>query len=258
MSRLPILMLLIGLTLLLTAATPDVTWWRPTPGTSWQIQLQGRINTSYAVQMYDIDLFDAPKAVIRALRNRGIKVVCYFNAGAFEDWRPDAAAFPPEVLGNPLEGWPGERWLNIRRLDVLAPIMRARLDRARRKGCDGVDPDNVDGYTHNTGFPLTAADQLRYNRWLAQEAHARGLAIGLKNDLNQIPQLVADFDFAINEQCFQYRECDLLMPFIQANKPVFGIEYQGNRAAICADANRRNFDTLIKRLNLKAWRIACR
>jgi len=258
MQRFLILTLLIGLSLLLTAATPAVTWWRPTPGTSWQIQLQGKINTSYAVQMYDIDLFDAPKRVIRSLRERGIKVVCYFNAGAFEDWRPDAAAFPPEVLGHPLEGWPGERWLDIRRLDLLAPIMRARLDLARRKGCDGVDPDNVDGYTHNTGFPLTAADQLRYNRWLAREAHARGLAIGLKNDLDQIPQLVADFDFAINEQCFQYRECDRLMPFIQANKPVFGIEYQGNRAAICADANRRNFDTLIKRPDLKAWRIACR
>ncbi|MDP2902963.1 MAG: endo alpha-1,4 polygalactosaminidase [Methylovulum sp.] len=233
-------------------------WWKPTPATSWQIQLQGKINKSFNVKMYDIDLFDTPQSVIDNLHSRGIKVACYFNAGGFEEWRDDAGAFPAAVLGKALDNWPGERWLDIRRIGLLAPIMEARLNLAQEKLCDGVDPDNVDGYTNATGFPLTAEDQLDYNRWLSEEAHARGLAVGLKNDLDQIIGLVTHFDFAINEQCQQYQECDLLTPFIMANKPVFEIEYKGNRNKVCMAANRRNFDALMKRLDLNAWRRACR
>jgi hypothetical protein len=95
---------------------------------------------------------------------------------------------------------------------------------------------------------------------MASEAHKRGLAIGLKNDLDQVSKLVASFDFQINEQCFQYDECDLLKPFIDRGKPVFQIEYgsssKGRR--ICPKANALNFDTLIKNLSLDAKRTACR
>lgn len=254
---LPLLLFLLLAVLPLRTATA-IGWWKPAPGASWQIQLQGALDTSVAVSVYDIDLFDTPPATIDKLHKRGSKVICYFNAGAFEAWRQDAGSFPAAVLGNPLDDWPGERWLDVRRLDLLAPIMRARLDLARTKRCDGVDPDNVDGYTNNTGFAIRAAQQATYNKWLAREAHARGLAVGLKNDLAQVSTLVAYFDFAVNEQCLQYRECDLLLPFINANKAVFGIEYKGKPDQICAEANRRNFDTLIKRLDLRAWRLACR
>jgi len=220
--------------------------------------LQGSINTSHPVQMYTLDLYDTPQSVIDTLHTRGVKVICYFSAGTFEDWRSDASAFPSEVLGNPLADWPGERWLDIRRIDVLGPIMAARFDLAKAKQCDGVDLDNVDGYTNTPGFPLTAENQLYYNQWLAENAHARGLAVGLKNDLNQIAELVPHFDFAINEQCAQYKECNLLNPFIAANKAVFQIEYQGNKTKVCAAANAMNFDALYKRLDLESWRLACR
>lgn len=238
-------------------STPG-TWWKPTPGTSWQIQLQGTVDTSFNVQVYFIDLFDVPPATITQLKQQGRKVVCYFSAGSWENWRSDAGQFPASVKGRNLEGWPGEKWLDIRNLAVLGPIMQARMNLAVSKGCDGVDPDNVDGYTNNTSFPLTAQHQLTYNRWLAQEAHARGLAIGLKNDLDQIPQLVGDFDWALNEQCFQYNECQTLLPFIAAGKPVFGIEYNGNEQVFCPKANAWNFDFLKKNLDLGAWRLDCR
>ena len=233
-------------------------WWKPTPGTSWQIQLQGTVDTSFNVQVYFIDLFDVPTTTITQLKQQGRKVVCYFSAGSWEDWRSDAAQFPASVKGNNLDGWPGEKWLDIRNLTALGPIMQARMNLAVSKGCNGVDPDNVDGYTNNTGFPLTAAHQLTYNRWLAQQAHARGLAIGLKNDLDQIGQLVNDFDWALNEQCFQYNECQTLLPFVTANKPVFGIEYTSNEQVFCPQANAWNFDFLKKNLDLKAWRLDCR
>lgn len=237
----------------------EMSWWRPAPGTSWQWQLTGTIDTSLDVAMYDIDLFETPGAVITDLHAAGRIVICYFSAGSFEEWRPDATSFPADVLGNELDGWPGERWLDVRS-DIVRNIMIARLEVAVDRDCDGVEPDNVDGYQNDPGFPLTAADQLDFNRFLAREAHARGLSIGLKNDLDQIAELVADFDWALNEECFQYAECDRLRPFIDAGKAVFSVEYGDAALAgtVCSQANALDFDTLIKRLELDAWRVPCR
>ncbi len=237
----------------------DAGWWRPTPGTSWQIQLSGTVDTTVDVRVYDVDLYDTPQATIDALHAAGRAVICYFSAGSREDWRADAARFPAGSYGNGLAGWPGETWVDTRDVTVRE-IQRARLDLAVAKRCDGVDPDNVDGYANDSGLPLTAATQLDYNRFLAREAHARGLAVGLKNDLDQIPDLVGDFDWAINEQCAEYTECDLLVPFIRANRPVFEIEYGDAPlvSTVCPPAIARNFDTLVKHLALDAFRIACR
>jgi len=227
--------------------------WQPAPGTTWQLQLQGEINTAWDVTMYDIDLFDTPQEIIDELHEAGRIVICYFSAGSHEDWREDANDFPESVLGEDLDGWPGERWLDIRQLEDLGPIMEARLDLAVEKKCDGVDPDNVNGYANDTGFPLTDEDQLAYNRWLAEEAHARNLSIGLKNDLDQIEDLVAYFDWALNEQCFQFDECDMLLPFIETGKAVFGVEYiesEGDPAEYCPLANELGFSWLTKTLDL--------
>ena len=233
-------------------------WWQPAPGTRWQWQLSGAIDTSYEVEMYDVDLFDTPPEAIRALQAEGRAVICYFSAGSWEDWRPDAGDFPPALVGESLPGWPGERWLDIRQVEGLAPIMAARLDLAQDKGCDGVEPDNVDGYQNNSGFPLEYADQLNYNRWLAAQAHARELSIGLKNDLEQVPDLVGDFDWALNEECFAYDECELLLPFIAAGKAVFGVEYELQAEDFCPQANVMDFSFLQKHWELDAWRVDCR
>lgn len=233
--------------------------WRPALGTSWQIQLSGLpVDQTVAAQMYVIDLFDNDASVVAALHAQGRKVVCYLSAGSWEDWRPDAGQFPAAVLGNDLEGWPGEKWLDIRQLGVLRPLLEARLDLCKAKGFDGVDPDNVDGYSNDSGFPLSGQDQLAYNRFLANAAHARGLSIGLKNDLGQVNELVADFDWQLNEQCFQYDECDLVLPFVAAGKPVFNIEYSLATSQFCTQANALNFNSLKKRLALDAYRVPCR
>ena len=232
--------------------------WTPPLAAAWQIQYTGALDASLPVDLYNLDLFDASPETIAALRARGIKVMCYFSAGSFEDWRPDAGNFPASVLGDDLEGWPGERWLDIRNLQALAPIMLERITLAAQKGCDGVDPDNVDGYANATGFPLVAEDQLAYNIFLATAAHQMGLGIGLKNDLEQIPALVSHFDWALDEECFTYGECGLLLPFIQAGKPVFVIEYQLAPEAFCPQANNLQFNAIQKNRDLDAFRFPCR
>jgi len=235
--------------------------WRPAPQTSWQWQLSGEIDTSFDLEMYDIDLFNTAKEVIDQLHDDGRIVVCYFSAGSFEDWRPDAIDFPSQAIGDPLEDWEGEWWLDVRN-ETVREIMRARLDLAVEKGCDGVEPDNVDAFDNDNGFGLTAADQLDFNRFLAEQAHERGLSVGLKNDLGQVPDLLNDFDWALNEECFAYDECDELDPFIDAGKAVFHVEYvdDWSDAEALADEvceNKPQFSTLIKRWDLTAERLAC-
>ena len=170
------------------------------------------------------------------MHTKGIKAVCYLSAGSWERFRPDASAFPKAVLGKS-NGWPGERWLDIRKVKVLAPIMRARVRMCARKGFDAVEFDNVDGFQNATGFPLSGADQLRYDVLLANAAHERGMSALLKNDLDQIPKLLPYFDAALNEQCFQYHECDALRRFVRASKPVFNVEYKLAASAFCPKAN---------------------
>ncbi len=233
-------------------------WWQPSPGTSWQWQLTGEIDTTLDVEMFDLDLFDVSVDKIKVLHSKDRVVICYFSAGSWENWRPDKESFPAEILGNNLEGWLGERWLDIRALDDLGPIMAARLDLAVQKGCDGVEPDNVDGYTNESGFPLTYTDQITYNSWLADQAHRRGLSVGLKNDLDQVGDLLSQFDWALNEECNTYNECDLLQPFVQSGKAVFGVEYELDTDDFCPQMNALDYDFLKKNWDLDSWREACR
>ncbi|MEU8890970.1 endo alpha-1,4 polygalactosaminidase [Streptomyces sp. NPDC048442] len=230
--------------------------WQPRPGLAWQWQLSGKLDLSVDVPVYDVDGHTTSAETVAALHAKGRKVICYLSTGAWEKFRPDAARFPTEVLGKG-NGWKGERWLDVRRTDVLEPLMAARMDMCRDKGFDAVEPDNMDGHLNETGFPLTAADQLRYNRLVARLAHDRGMAVGLKNDLAQIPELASDFDFAVNEQCAEFEECAQLTPFIEAGKAVFHVEYELPTADFCAQARELKLSSMLKKYELGAWRRPC-
>ncbi|MFD7436362.1 endo alpha-1,4 polygalactosaminidase [Streptomyces sp. NPDC059861] len=230
--------------------------WQPRPGLTWQWQLDGKVDPSVDVPVYDIDGFENGAADVARLHRDGRKVICYINVGAWEDYRPDRKAFPRSVLGGP-NGWHGERWLDIRQVAVLRPLMERRFDMCRDKGFDAVEPDLVEGYANDTGFPLTANDQLRYNRMIAEIAHERGLAVGLKNDLAQIPQLLDHFDFAVNEECAQYDECALLEPFVASGKAVFHVEYAEPTGRFCPQARQLRLSSMLKKPELGTWRKPC-
>jgi hypothetical protein len=254
-----VLMLLLNVDFALgVSVVQNQSIWQPPLNTSWQWQLTGTINQSVNVQMFDIDMFDNSASVVASLHAKGSKVICYISAGTREKWRPDANKFPAIVLGKKVAGWVGERWLDIRRIDILGPIMTARMDLCRSKGFDGLEPDNIDGYENPTGFPLTYQDQINYNTFLANEAHSRGLSIGLKNDVDQVTDLLPYFDWALDEQCFQYKECGKLVPFINAGKAVFEVEYRLKTSQFCPQANAMNFNSMKKHLSLNAWRDPCR
>jgi hypothetical protein len=180
-----------------TAATADLV-----------LALTGRVRTGVDAAAYDIDGFDTPASEVSALHARGRHVVCYIDFGTWEAWRPDARAFRRGVLGRG-NGWPGERWLDIRRLSILEPIMHARVAMCARKRFDAIEPDNIDGFENRTGFAITARDQLKYDRWIARQVHQFGLAAFQKNDPEQARALEPAFDGALDEQCNEYHECGL-------------------------------------------------
>jgi len=282
------------------------TWWQPHNGQGltwqWQLKTKGSTNavdTSYNVDMYDIDLFDTPQATIDQLHSEGRIVTCYFSAGSIEygSGRPDQAALEaisPSVIGNVLDDWDQEKWLNINNSDVRT-IMAERIQTAKDKGCDAIEPDNVNAFEEDdddpteppvqdedgsvTGFNITYAQQLDYNRFLAQTAHTVaktgdpsdiGISIALKNDIYQTADLVGPstpggldyFDWALNEQCYEYTssgydECAYYDVFDAANKAVFGVEYSGSTDHFCPLANAKGRYWMKKRVNLSAWQKSC-
>ena len=102
-----------------------------TAASTWQWQLQGDLDTSHDVDVYDVDLFDTDPSAIGGLRADGRIVVCYFSAGSYEGWRPDAGDVAAEALGGTLDGFEDERWLDVSDPSVLA--VGAGPARSRRR-----------------------------------------------------------------------------------------------------------------------------
>ena len=215
------------------AARAQAGWWTPPQRLTWYWQLQGAVPSGEPVAAYDIDGFETGAAEVAALHAEGKHVICYIDVGTAEDFRPDYSQFPKAVLGRS-NGWPGERWLDIRQLSVLEPIMTARFQMCREKGFDAVEPDNMEGYANKSGFPLTAPQQLAYNEWVAGEVHSLGMAVLQKNDGEQTLEQQPYFDGALTEQCNQYRECADFQPYLAAGKPVLNAEYKLAPKRFCA------------------------
>ncbi|KXT13924.1 hypothetical protein AC579_2369 [Pseudocercospora musae] len=180
--------------LLFSALSSALAWWRPAPGTTREIVLRKTLD----------DIGTLP------VKNQGYRSICCFSAGPCEDWRADADSFPAEAIGNPLDDWEGEAWLDTRNEDAR-DIMRARIDAAAEKGCDAIDSDNLDVYEHDAGgFDLTIDDAVDYVQFLSEYAHSKDLSFGLKNGGLMVEQVLDLVGFEVNEQCqdFNCPDCD--------------------------------------------------
>ncbi|KAF2967805.1 hypothetical protein GQX73_g5733 [Xylaria multiplex] len=242
---------------------------QPSVGTTWDYPLGFPLTTSNvnsSTVFYPVDLENTSANTIAALKSAGHTVVCYFSAGSVEDYREDAGDFPAAAIGNTLDGWPDEKWLDIRNAKVRE-VMATRIASAASKGCVGVDPDNIDGYTNNPGFDLTEDDTVDYVQYLAKMAHDAGLAYGLKNAGAIVDRVVDVAQWAINEECAEYEECADWAPFVKAGKPVFHVEYTkdddatsvsaSKLAKACAADGQSGFSSIIKHYSLDDWIIYC-
>ena len=216
--------------------TPTSPRWTPKPGVQWQWQLgstptAAELATAYAAgaRAFDIDGDDAGPADVTAIHSlgAGVGAVCYIDVGGWEDYRSDAANFPDSVKGNTIDGWPSEKWLDVRQLALLKPLMQARVQMCAGKGFDAVEPDLLDGFENSTGFPITPAQQIAYNTMIAGLAHAAGLTVAQKGNVDQAAELQPVFDWTLNEQCGQYKECGPLSAYTAVGKAVWIVEYSG-------------------------------
>jgi hypothetical protein len=216
--------------------------------------------------VYNIDGEFNSRQVVSTLKARGKRVICYIDVGVYETYRSDKHLFPASVIGLPDHNWDSSYWLDIRRIDILEPIMKSRLKMCADKGFDAVEPDQMDGWENPTGFPLTYDDQLRYNRAIAQWAHELNLSVGMKSNIVQAKDLVNDFDWVLNEECFEYNEClnpwdprfrrtfEGLQLFTRQNKAVWVAEYKNYSSAewsnICTVSSQQRWNTARYRLDL--------
>lgn len=259
-------------------------WYVPQQNVSWQYQLSDNGNVGYipGVDLYIIDI-DTAREFIPFLRkkNPNGRVICYFSAGSFEAYRVKAdedrgkysfskAYWGSSSIGNAMNGWSGEFWLDIRKKRVKYAAKK-RMQFAKSIGCSGVDPDNVDGYTfRNTGFDLTKQDQIVFNTYLAKTAHSLGLGIGLKNAVELVKDIASMYDWFINESCFTFRECSQYSPRKNPNirgKAIFIVEYCDARKELdeptqsplcyCGISVQQGYNTLVKMTDLDAPRMSC-
>jgi len=207
--------------------------WTPTAGEKWQIILSGEPVMSGGLSpedatVWDLDLQNTDASTISAIKEQGKGVICYFSAGTSEQGRPDLGGLDPAAVGAGLPDWPGENWLDIRS-DNVYQIMAGRIQQAAEKGCDAIDPDNMDGYSNQNGGgfnpPLTQEDSIAFLQKLSSAASSAGLLIGLKNAQEIVPQVGDLVQFAVNEECSASGDCSVYEPWLSAGKPIFHIEY---------------------------------
>jgi len=246
------------------AAAGSRPHWVPTRADTFQWDLQTPVPLTVAASVYDIDLFDNPPRVVQQLHNMGRHAICYVDVGSWENYRPDAKTYPARILGKSYPGYPDERFIDIRQLNVLGPILAKRFDLCRAKGFDAVEPDNIDTYQADTGFPITYRDQLVFNHWLVAQTHLRGLSIGQKNDGDQVRDLVGSFDWALLEECFNQQFCTRFSPYVASGKAVFDTEYREDVSVTtflqqyCPNDRSYGYYLIYKKLALDSYRVTCR
>jgi endo-alpha-1,4-polygalactosaminidase (GH114 family) len=253
---------------------PDARWQYQLESANRDLAQSGGINVDICSRprgggacvrpdVFDIDLYvdgrvsrnnhTVNTAAVEVIHDRGAHAICYVSAGTAERFRPDYRRYVRfdrrhhhSLIGKPFSStFPNEYWLNIKNArgqrDFILRRVEARTEKCARAGFDGVEYDNVDAYAQgrkSTGWRIKSRGQLLFNRALARIAHRNGLSVALKNDLGQLERLEPHFDYAINEQCFQYHECGNnpapgYRVFTRAGKAVFQVEYRIRRNRFC-------------------------
>ena len=233
----------------------------PTPGSDWDWQLSGTVAPPEGVRVFATDPDNVTKEQIAALNADGVYTICYVSVGTLENYRDDVDHFPPTIVGNRYEDWPDENFLDIRDRNHLPALMAERFSRCKMMGFDAVEPDNMDVFDNDSGFPLTREDGLNYIKLLATTAHMLGLEIGQKNAPDLTNDLVRTMDFAITESCYQDEWCTQVLPYVRYGKPVFDAEYTDREIDFenaCRRAQKSLISVILKDRDLGPARQSCR
>ncbi|KAI9328536.1 glycoside hydrolase superfamily [Obelidium mucronatum] len=217
--------------------------------------------------LYDVDIETSAAKIAEIKTWGGAKVVCYFEAGTWVKTRPWASKYSGAAgatgktvsgaIGFPYEApYTNELWVNPSDPSVRSVMKDVILPFAKARGCDMVEPDNVQGFERDsycTGFEAKTgancgsckagspanknfyidkkcdADYkawLDFNKFLADSAHALGMGIALKNNHHQAAELVKYHDFVLAEQCTSFGSS-------YSNGTTIGASLLGSKAKDC-------------------------
>lgn len=229
----------------------------------WQIGAgsDAKVGVPQGVRLLDVDGFDVSAEKVASLKAMGIYMVCYINAGSYEPGRPDSAAYPERLKVQADPDWPGEYFLDVTDVfasgSVLASILRARFEMCRAKGFDAIEPDNLQNDENVSGGRITLQQQLDFNGWVADAAHAAGLAVFQKNGPDKVlltdrtgAKMVDKFDGILNEQCQEFSECDALAEYPKRGKLALNVEYGASVTLDCSASDTLAINSLKKDLGL--------
>lgn len=242
-------------------------YYKPKIGDSfdWRLDSIGLNEVNqYSCNIIDIDAFSATKELVDAFHARGIKVIAYVSVGTIENYRPDSALLPTEVIGDIYPSWPDERFLNLREIEKLKPFITSRFDMIKLKGFDGIEADNIDIYEEEKDFNLTINDTKLFCEYIIEQAHNRGLSIGQKNTEELVPLLYKKFDWALTEDVFYQNTQNDYSIYISAGKPVFSAEYTDNMStshfsdSVCNKAKQLKYFAFLKHRDLTQWTYECK
>ncbi len=242
------------------ASVPAPARWVPAPDAKFDLQFSTPMQLQRQVDFMVLDLADALPDEITTVKNNGAAAVCYFNGGSIDVEDEDFDSVAPLVIGRKLETEPTARWLDLRNIDEIAPMIRGRLDRCRDKGFDAALIGNLENYLFRSGFPIGERQQIAFNRFIADEAHKRGLSIGLWNSRSQIAPLADSYDFILVSGCFEDGWCNETGAFIEMGKPAFVVEFaESSRGDVEFCSANQTFGTMgiIKRRILDGWLRLC-
>ncbi|WP_254605371.1 endo alpha-1,4 polygalactosaminidase [Deinococcus sp. JMULE3] len=207
-------------------------------GWDWQIgaSSDSAVSVPAGAKLIDLDGFNTSAAKVAELKSKGYYTVCYINAGSWESYRPDAAKYPDYLKIQQDPDWAGEYFLDVTDVfksgSALAPILQARFKMCKDKGFDALEPDNLQNDENVSGGKITTQQQIDFNGWVADQAHAAGLAVFQKNGPDKIllkdrtgKMMVEKFDGILNEECQQYSECGPLAEYTKRGKLALNVEY---------------------------------
>jgi len=172
-----------GVGLLAFLAGPAPYVWHPTAQDRWLWPVTSLADTTVDgallrdADVVVLDPFTTSEHLVWRVHATGRAAVCQLRAGVWEAGRPDEPRVDRALLGAAAS--PGSQWLDVRDWSRLSEVLRDRLALCAAKGFDGVALANLDGYARPTGFPITAADQLRFNTAVVGLAHRYGLVVAV-------------------------------------------------------------------------------
>ena len=237
----------------------------PTGKVIWDWQIGASTDASIGLpagaNLIDLDGFGVSAATVAALKSKGAYMVCYLDVGSYEPGRPDSARYPSYLKLQQDPDWPAEYFLDITDVfkpnSVLASILTDRMKMCKSKGFDALEPDNLQNDENVSGGRITSQQQLDFNGWIADQAHANGLAVFQKNGPDKILEtdrtgkmMVEKFDGILNEQCQQYSECGPLAEYTKRGKLALNVEYRKSVALNCTLMHSNGIVALKKDLGL--------